>query len=403
MTDPNAICPPPADGRAWVEVDADALRANAASLAAKAGTGVALVPMVKADGYGLGAVEVARSLAPLKPWKLGVAAVAEGTALRRAGIAAPIFVASPALPSEIGVAVASGFELAITDLDQLRGIRELRAARSGGGAGKHGADRGPPVRVHLEIDTGMGRAGFDWRRASTWAPEVAGLLGRGRSADGAEPTLVLEGIFSHLHSADESEPSIREQRMRLESALARLAPRRPAAVHLLNSAGVLRAPDLAADAIRPGIFLYGGRPASDLELPRPVATVKARVAHVKEAGPGDTVGYGATYTARRHERWATLAIGYGDGLPRRLGDRGWAVLGGRPAPLIGRTSMDVTVVRVDAAQEVRRGDVATVIGPGGDEGLALHEVATLADTIPYEILTGLSPRLPRIWKGVPID
>jgi alanine racemase len=145
------------------------------------------------------------------------------------------------------------------------------------------------------------------------------------------------------------------------------------------------------------VFLYGGGAGSDLPGPEPVAAVRARVVRVREAERGDSTGYGATYRAGGRERWATLAIGYADGLPRALGGRGRALIAGRAVPLIGRISMDMTVANISGLNGVEPGDVATLIGGDGDNLVTVDEVARLSGTISYEVLTGLAPRLPRIW------
>jgi alanine racemase len=168
-------------------------------------------------------------------------------------------------------------------------------------------------------------------------------------------------------------------------------------VHACNSPGVLRESDWAGNAVRPGIFLYGGEAGADLPGPEEVASLRARVVHIRDAPVGASVGYGATHRAARPERWATLAIGYGDGLPRVLSNRGHAILAGRRVPIVGRISMDVTVVDITGLPQVRCGDVATLMGSDGDESISVNEVADLAGTINYEILTGLAPRLPRVW------
>jgi alanine racemase len=168
-------------------------------------------------------------------------------------------------------------------------------------------------------------------------------------------------------------------------------------LHACNSPGALRNPDYAGDAVRPGIFLYGGLAGDGLPPPVPVASLRARIVYLKDAVPGSTVGYGATYTASEAEQWATAAIGYGDGLPRCLGNRGQALVRGRRVPIIGRISMDVTVLNVTGVQGVEVGDVVTFFGSGEGGGILLEEVAGHAGTINYEILTGLTQRLPRIW------
>jgi len=186
---------------------------------------------------------------------------------------------------------------------------------------------------------------------------------------------------------------------RFEAVLSSLAvPEGDFLVHALNSAGAMRCPEYARSAVRPGIFLYGGSVGDDLAAPEAVASVHACVVHVRPAETGATVGYGSTYRAEGRERWATLAIGYGDGWPRALGNRGHALVRGHRVPIVGRISMDVTVVDISGlSAPVRVGDVATLLGADGDERITVDEIATEAGTISYEILTGLTARLPRVW------
>jgi alanine racemase len=174
----------------------------------------------------------------------------------------------------------------------------------------------------------------------------------------------------------------------------------PRLLHSANSAAALRRGGYGGDLVRPGIFLYGGA-AGPGTNPEPVAALRARVALVREVPEGSTCGYGATYRARRRERWGTLAIGYGDGLPRALSPAGGeALVRGRRVPLVGRISMDVAVVDLTGVPDARAGDVATLIGRDGAEEITVDEVAARVGTISYEILTGLTPRLPRVYAGL---
>jgi alanine racemase len=361
-----------------MEVDPTSLRQNLARVRASVGPGPALIPMVKADGYGLGMDRVVQVLVEDGPWGFGVATVGEGAALRAIGFGGPVIVFAPIPPAETAEAVQHGLTLTLGSLHAWENLRQVAV------------ESGVRQPFHLEVDTGMGRAGFDWRSVDEWA---------GVAAVGKDENLLWSGCFTHLHSADEGAETVHEQWRRFGDVLARLAPDDGVMIHALNSAGAFRSPEYAADAVRPGIFLYGGGVGADLPAPRPVASVRARVIHVRDAPAGTTLGYGSTYASAGDERWATLAIGYGDGLPRALSNRGEALVNGRRVPIIGRISMDVTVVNISDAGTVEPGQVATLIGSDGDETIAVDEVATTSGTISYEILTGFTPRMPRVWMN----
>ena len=370
--------------RAWVEVCLDRLRENAVAVQHALGPGRALIPMVKANAYGLGLEQVVRGLlaAPeLEIWAFGVAAVAEGEALRSMGWAGRILVLSPAPPGEMERAGDAELTLCLSDVESVRRWAEVADRRA------------RPLALHTEIDTGMGRAGFPWDRVAEWAPEVAGAQG----------PLTWEGCYTHFHSADAADPgSMQEQWGRFRRALAELrgvAPER-LLVHVANSAASLRAHGFDADFGRPGIFLYGGQ-AGPGTTPAPVASVRARVSLVREVPAGTTLGYSAEYVARDAQRWGTLAIGYGDGVPRALWRGGGEVLvHGRRVPIIGRISMDATTIDLTSVPDAVAGDVATLIGRDGEEEITVDQVAARCGTISYEILTGLTPRLPRVYVGM---
>ena len=365
--------------RAWVEVQADALLRNAYALQQVVGPGSQLIPMVKADAYGVGLSQTVRTLEASNPWGFGVATLSEGLELRRLGVTHPILVVSPLPPESTELAVEAGLQLGISNPESLRLVTSA-------------AERvGRAADIHIEIDTGIGRAGFNWKDVGSWK----------RCLDDAIKLGVRwAGSYTHLHSADEDHDTVLEQWTRFQEALRQLDVPDNMLIHIVNSAGALRLPELAASAIRTGIFLYGGRAGVGLPDPEPVVSVRARVVHMRQAHAGDTVGYGATYRAESNERWASLGIGYGDGIPRLLGNQGSILIHGCRAPIIGRISMDVTVVNISEIPNVSLGDIATLIGSDKDEQITVDEIAEQADTIGYEILTGLSPRLPRIWKGL---
>ncbi|HEU0302740.1 MAG TPA: alanine racemase, partial [Longimicrobium sp.] len=282
---------------------------------------------------------------------------------------------------ELARAARAGLTPALSDVDSVRGWAE--AARG----------EGRRLAFQVEIDTGMGRAGLPFDRAGEWGPAVEAAAG---------DLLEWEGCFTHFHSADEPELApTDEQQRRFRQALDALPPPRGGSVrrviHSANSAATLRRHGYGGDLVRPGIFLYGGS-AGPGARPEPVAAVRARIALVKEVPAGWSCGYGATYTARRPERWGTLSIGYGDGLPRALSPGGGeALVRGRRVPIIGRISMDMTVVDLTEVPQAAAGDAATLIGRDGGEEITVDEVAARAGTISYEVLTGLAPRLPRLY------
>lgn len=366
------------EGRAWLRASSRALVANFERLRASVGGEARIIPMVKADAYGLGMAEVVRVLRPAGPWGWGVATLAEGLRLRDLGVSDPVVVLAPLVPAELGEAIRARLQVSVCSLD---GLEALVAAAGAAGTS---------ASMHLDVDTGMGRTGFDWAAASEWMPSVA-QAARGQAIEWV-------GCFTHLHSAEDDDASVQEQLRRFDRVLGALpVPSRDLMIHVLNSAGAFAAPAHGRDAIRPGIFLYGGGVGPGRALPDAVVSLHARVCHIREASPGTTLGYNVTHRASRHERWATLSIGYGDGLPRSLSNKGSALIGGQRVPIIGRISMDLTVVDITDLSGVRIGDVATLLGAEGREEITLDELARTADSVSYEVLTRFTPRLPRIW------
>lgn len=356
------------------------MRRNAHRISAAAGTGTRLLPMVKANAYGLGVEGAIAALESTDPWGYGVATVEEGIELRELGVARPVLVFSAIAPAQVTCALEHRLTLCVSSIEELEALAERAVGTDG-------------VPFHVEIDTGMGRAGFSCAEAAIWG------VGVRRVADSAG--LRWEGCFTHFHSADlmDGAPTILSQWKAFQDGLSALPIDSDATMtHVSNSAAVLRCPTVSADMVRPGIFLFGGSAGAGLPAPEPVASLKARVTLVKDVPAGATVGYGALHTAAGPERWATLPIGYGDGVPVALGNRGSALLRGSRVPVLGRISMDMTVVDISGVPGVAPGDVATLIGSDGSEEICLGEVAELVDTIDYEILTRLGSRLPRIWR-----
>ena len=348
----TSITDPP--DRAWAEVNLTALTDNARTVAQA--SGARLLPMIKADAYGIGAPATIRALAPLDPWGFGVATSQEAAALRAAGIDHPLVVFSPLQPSEISAALRHGVRPVIGDPIALQAW--IQASDS---------------PFHVEIDTGMSRSGFRWDDTSGWPDLLRDVRG-------------CEGIFTHFHSAEASTGSVSVQWDRLQAVINAL-PVRPPLVHAANSAAALSGRAFAGDLVRPGIFLYGGNAGRYRAVP--VVRLRARVVAVRTVHAGAGVSYDATWVAKQDTFVATLGIGYADGLHRSLGNHGLVELGDAVVPIIGRVTMDFAMVV--PAGPCRVGDVATIFGGR----VSLDDQAARAGTISYELLTAMGPRIQR--------
>ncbi|MGH7593775.1 MAG: alanine racemase, partial [Gemmatimonadales bacterium] len=340
----------PETSRAWVDVDLDAIVRNARSF--QAVTGAPVLPMVKADGYGLGALMVARALAEVEPWGYGVATVDEARALHVNGVLRPVVIFTPLAPAMIEFVNTVAARPTVGDIDGLQ-------AWLAQGVGP----------FHVEIDTGMSRSGIGW-------DDDAALLAARNLLRGAAG---WEGIFTMFHSAEKDSAATAEQWRRLQHVITALG-RRPALVHAAASAAGAYGAAYAGDLTRPGIHLYGGQVAGLDAVP--TVRLCARVVAIRRVAAGKTVGYDATWRAPNPTTVATLSIGYADGLHRSLSNGGIVELLGRRVPIVGRVTMDHTMI--DAGDlPVAIDDVATLFG-----GLiTLDEQAALAGTVSYELLT----------------
>jgi alanine racemase len=364
---------------AWAEVDLDAIRANVAALAEGARP-AQLLAVVKADGYGHGAVPVARAALDAGATWLGVALVEEGVVLREAGITAPVLLLSePPAPAAAAVVAHDLTPFVYT----APGIEALAKAVVV-------AERARPLDVHLKVDTGMHRVGCRPADAVALAAAVA-----------ERDELTLGGVATHLAVADEPDnPETAAQLDALDAVVEELdaSGLRPPLVHAANSAGLLAHPRAHYDLVRPGISLYGHAPVRALDgvVPlRPALSLRARVTFVKDLPAGAGVSYGHEYRLPRAARIATVPLGYADGVPRALArNGGQALIGGRRLPLAGRVTMDQLLIDV-GDQPVAVGDEVVVIGRQGDEEISATEVGERVGTIAYEIVTGIGARVPR--------
>lgn len=350
--------------RAWVDIDLNAVVRNARSYQAL--VGVPLLPMVKADAYGLGALHIAQALQVIQPTGWGVATIAEGRELRVGGVQAPILVFTPLDASQLAGHREFGLRPVIGDLAALTAWLAV--------------SEDP---FHLEIDTGMARSGIRWDDGPLLA--AAGELLKNRES--------WEGCFTHFHSSSLDPGATAQQWQRFQEALDRIGSR-PPILHAANSGAGRGGSRYAANLARPGICLYG---AAVPGVPNePVAALRARVVALRDVHAGESVSYGATWHATRSTTVATLSIGYADGVHRALSNAGEVELHGLRCPVVGRVTMDFTMVDIGDAP-VAIGDVATLFG-----GIvSLDEMAARAGTIAHELLTSLGRRLPRIYRRSP--
>lgn len=370
------------DAHCWAEIDLDALAHNFRLIQEKAAP-AAVCAVVKADAYGHGDRMVARTLAEAGAAWFAVSSLAEARHLRRSGIKQPILILGMTRPECAGALAAEHITQAVYSLEYARALSQAAEAA------------GVTVESHLKIDTGMGRIGFGACRDFEGA--VSGLL-ECRELKG----LSITGAFQHFSVADSLTESDRRYTEDQYALFRRVVERLEVAgplktVHCSNSAGLTAHPDWSCDMVRAGVILYGQDPSAEVTFPglRPVMALKTVVSQVKELAPGDCVGYGRYYTADRPVRAATVCCGYADGYPRCLSNLGTASIHGKPAPVIGRVSMDQIVLDASAIPEVSAGDEATLWGPAPADGFA--QAASMAGTISYELLCAVARRVPRVY------
>jgi alanine racemase len=367
---------------ATAEIDLDAIAANVRTIAAVAGTDVMAV--VKADGFGHGAVPVARAaLAAGATW-LGVTSSAEALALRAAGITGPVLSWLHRPDENFGPVLAAGVDVAISTVPHLRAVAAAAARR------------GQPAMVQLKVDTGLSRNGA---RGADWADLVA--LSRAYESAGS---VRVRGIWSHLADADlPGSPLVRRQVAAFRAAVrvARNAGLDPVLLHLANSAAALTQPATRFDICRIGLALYGVDPFDGLDPAaalRPAMTLRSIVVNLKRVPAGTAVSYGGDHVTAADTTLALVPVGFADGLPRSVEGRASVWVGGARCPVVGRIAMDQCVVDV-GDRPVRLGDPVTLFGPGPDEP-TVADWARWAGTNPNEVLTGIGARVVRRYKGV---
>jgi len=371
----------------WAEVDLDALASNFRVVRRQVGAGVKVLAVVKADAYGHGAAECARRLEAEGADWFGVASPEEGVGLRRAGVARPVLTFGGFWEGQAEVCVGEGLVPAVYRLDMVAALDE--AARAAGVV----AD------LHVKIDTGMGRLGVRHEEAAEFAVKLAGFK-----------NVRVDGLLTHFAVADEPErlcfTDDQVKRFRDAVEAFRAHGHRPAHEHMANSAATFAYPQTWGNMVRPGGVLYGlwrdVLPAGSRDPGlRPVMTVRSRITLLKRVRRGETLGYGCTFEASRDMMVATLPVGYHDGYMRALSNRGRVIVRGKYAPVVGRVSMDLTLVDVTDVPGAAEGDVMTLLGTDAALAVPVEDLAQTAGTISYEVTCGISGRVPRI--QVPID
>lgn len=365
----------------WIEVSLDRILKNLVAVRQKAGPDLHVMAVVKANAYGHGLIPVARALSGKVDF-LGVASIREGFLLREQKIETPIFVFGKIFPKEIPAALQKNLALTVSSLEEAKAISEtsLRLAKK--------------AVIHVKVDTGMGRLGIPFGRAFSEIVTLASLAG-----------IHLEGIYTHCPTAERHPDFFTEKQLsNFEKLIQDLEARGItfAFRHAANSAGALRFKSPWLNLIRPGLALYGIYPDPCLrsEVPLlPALSLKSRIVFLKRLSAGDSVGYGREYLASSPTTIAVIPTGYAHGYPFQLSGRAEVLFRGKRFSIAGRVCMDSLMVDLGPATQVRPGDEVTLLGSYGEEQISAEDLARLAQTIPYEIVTRLESSVPRFYYG----
>ncbi len=367
--------------RVQANIDLDAVRQNTSRAKALLKGDTKLMAVIKADGYGHGAVEIAHEIDDIAD-AYGVAILEEGIELRQSGIARPILILGFTPEKQYAEMIQYEISTAIIQYDMAEKI-------------SHTAERlGKKAGVHIKLDTGMSRIGFALTEKSlTEICQIAKL-----------PGIQIEGCFSHFARMDERDKTAADRQFRKFMGFTEKLEERGVVLplkHIANSAGIMEAPETNLDMVRDGICLYGYYPSSEVQKKRlaltPAMELKAYVSFVKELDAGIEVGYGGTYTTKQRTRVATIPVGYADGYPRCLSNIGCVLIHGQRAPIIGRICMDQFMVDVTEIGTVKEGDVVTLFGKDGEEEISVEEISALSHSFPYEFVCDVGKRVPRVY------
>lgn len=367
--------------RVTANVDLDNIRSNILNIRNLLEKDTKILTIIKADGYGHGAVPIAKSLNDIVDG-FGIAIIEEGIELRRAGITKPLLI--------LGYTPKEQFDL-LVKYDITQTIFQKEAALE---LSKEALRQNKKAKIHIKLDTGMSRIGFsDNDESLEIIKEIATYEG-----------IEIEGIFSHFACADEADKtSARKQLKRYLDFVNKLEEQGVyiPVKHIANSGGIIDMPEARLNMVRSGICTYGLYPSEEVDKSvlslKPALEIKTHVSFVKEVEAGVGVSYGSTYITSKKTKIATIPVGYGDGYPRQLSSKGRVLINGKSAPIIGRICMDQFMVDVTDIDQVKQGDVVTIIGRDGDEFISVEEAAELTNTINYEFICNIGKRVPRIY------
>jgi alanine racemase len=366
--------------RSWAEIDLAAFERNLKKIQAALPSHIRYVAVVKADAYGHGMAPMVRRLMQSGVDCFAVANVYEAAIIRHTGAGWPILLLSPVLEEEESQLIEHDLAATVSSDEECRRLDSL------------GAKHARPIRVHLKIDTGMGRLGV-------WHENAKALIEKIFSYE----HLQLEGLYTHFSSADSDPDYTALQRTRFLKAI-QAVPRDDLIIHADNSAGIdSMDAEGPFNAVRIGLLQFGIPPYPASALGRvavePVFSFSARIGIIKDLPAGTAISYGRTHTLNRASRIAVLTAGYGDGIPIALSNKGRVIVRGRSCPILGRVTMDQTIIDVTDSPDAAPGDTATLIGPNGDLAISATEFSTTADTIPWETLCSVTQRVKRVYLG----
>ncbi len=369
--------------RVCAHIDLDAVLSNVESIRQNISKDTKIMAVIKTDGYGHGAVEIARELERLDYiYGYGVATVEEGIILRKKGMRKPILILGYVFREHYYDVVKYDIAPAVFTIDMARDLSRAAIV-----ANKN-------CKIHLAVDTGMGRIGYQVTEESAAEMEQIAAL----------PNMIIEGIFTHFSRADEKDRTNTEKQMFLFDKMIKLLEKRKIDIpykHCSNSAGIVEFPEANMDIVRAGVILYGMWPSDEVEQEKvalkPVMTLVSHVAYVKTLEAGCPVSYGGTYVTEKDTVVATIPVGYGDGYCRALSNKGYVLIHGKKAPIIGRVCMDQFMVDVTEIPDVIVGDKVTLIGKDGEEEITMEKIGELSGRFNYEFACDLGKRIPRVF------